>query len=56
MADEAARVQRQLRDVLEKAVKALERLRIRNGEVLTSGADEGFVGYSRRAIKACEEE
>lgn len=56
MADDAARVQRQLRDVLGKAVDALERLKVRDGEELASGVETGFAGYLNRAIRACEEE
>jgi hypothetical protein len=56
MADDAERVQRQLRDVLGKAVDALERLKVRDGQKLASEAKTGFTGYLKTAIRACEEE
>lgn len=56
MADDAQRVQRHLREVLQKGVDAMDRLRIREGKELAGSDSDGYVGYVRRAIKACEED
>ncbi|KAL1597172.1 hypothetical protein SLS60_008754 [Paraconiothyrium brasiliense] len=56
MADDAERVQRQLREVLQRGEDALEKLRHREGKELASTAPDGYLGYVKRAIQACEED
>lgn len=56
MAEDAERVQRQLRELLQKGEDASERLRRREGEELASADPAGYVGYVKTAIRACEED
>lgn len=56
MAADAERVQRQLRDVLQKGEDCLERLRIRKGEAISNEHPSSFVGYIKSAVRACEED
>ncbi|KAF9737273.1 hypothetical protein PMIN06_010939 [Paraphaeosphaeria minitans] len=56
MAEDAERVQRQLRELLQKGEDATERLRKRGGEELASADPEGYAGYVKTAIQACEED
>jgi uncharacterized protein YicC (UPF0701 family) len=56
MAEDAERVQRQLRELLQKGMDASERLRKREGQELASAEPGGYVGYVKTAIQACEED
>ncbi|KAL5380583.1 hypothetical protein DPSP01_007646 [Paraphaeosphaeria sporulosa] len=56
MAEDAERVQRRLRELLQKGEDAAERLRKRGGEELASADPEGYAGYVKTAIQACEED
>ncbi|KAJ4293489.1 hypothetical protein N0V90_008772 [Kalmusia sp. IMI 367209] len=56
MADEAERVQRQLRELLQQGEEALERLSIRQGKQIAKSGSDGYLGQVQDAIKKCEED
>ncbi|KAJ4346462.1 uncharacterized protein N0V89_010391 [Didymosphaeria variabile] len=56
MADDAERMQRQLREVLRKGEDAMELLRHRENAEIASGDPNSYAGYVKRAIQACEED
>lgn len=56
MADDAEHIQRQLRALLQEGELAAERLSLRDGKELSSADADGYAGYVKNAIRACEEE
>ncbi|KAF1968705.1 hypothetical protein BU23DRAFT_558262 [Bimuria novae-zelandiae CBS 107.79] len=56
MADDAERVQRQLRELLKMGEDTVGILSKRKGKSLTSDGPDSYHGYLKRAIRACEDD